>query len=876
MGFRKQSILCVILFLLGQGMPFIVNQVYAETNGSIDEQALAAFRNQTPDYVAMSTAVPSVEEAPTAVQEFSFVEKTFQTVTNQPVILRFTSTYPADEVLVRVPIEGEVMTSHFSSGESITHSHGEYWTLHTKGKQTEFTLPVVFETPGQYFITIDHDADHFYLEVETPISDNNTGIDDRSQALEDTQTNKEKFDPSEENDEQKEEPQKREESGDVNLSVHAVTASEGNLSIPEEVIQAEEARILEGTRDTQNRSRSIVQNWSGFRSAWNSRSVTEIYFQSDITFSSSLLGDSLNVRSNSVDLTGAAFFRLNFAGSANSLAMSAGDLYIEGLNFFTSTNTSATTPLIRHSGSGTITVQGYSSAPLFLSYRNNTPVISLSQASMLVMKGAIIVSGSTHSLQSPVQLSGSSRLVLENGLIGSMAITGMYLPPISSSANSTIDIKGNNILMTGRVDQSGAPFHSSFSESWYSVDARLTGVNGSIVTSSISDPNDFSERYLFNFNNIGYRTIMTGAHSSDGFNPPRPSYVLSLEASPTLGGNPTAQTTTITQGETTTLHANPTETFDFLRWEIVSGTDSRILDETNEVTTFTMGTSDTTVRAVYQKKQGGDVLVKYLDESLAELAEPRILRGLLEEDYETEPLEIEGYTLKEMPENAKGRFTKEEQIVTYLYTKDVLDPVSPVDPLVPETEVDPENPPELPGEQGALSIDFASRFSFGKQGISAQTKNYYAQPQRLLNPDGTINAEEERPNYVQISDRRSESDRHGWTLSVTQNGQFINPQKHELKGSRLQLTNQQLASVQNIGEPELSQPDGIKLIPGEKTELITAKDDQGIGTWVYRFGDAASADKSVVLEVPSSTAPQAATYQTTLTWELSMVPDNQK
>ncbi|OTO90200.1 WxL domain-containing protein [Enterococcus sp. DIV0385] len=200
--------------------------------------------------------------------------------------------------------------------------------------------------------------------------------------------------------------------------------------------------------------------------------------------------------------------------------------------------------------------------------------------------------------------------------------------------------------------------------------------------------------------------------------------------------------------------------------------------------------------------------------------------------------------------------------------------VSPVDPLDPEVEVNPEDPPKLPENQGALSIDFASRFSFGQQGISTQTKNYYAQPQRLLNPDGTINAEEERPNYVQISDRRDESDRHGWTLSVTQNGQFINPQKHELKGSRLQLTNQQLASVQNIGEPELSQPDGIKLIPGEKTELMTAKDGQGIGTWIYRFGDAASADKSVVLEVPPSAAPQAATYQTTLTWELSMVPDN--
>ncbi|MFW8667092.1 WxL domain-containing protein [Enterococcus entomosocium] len=201
-------------------------------------------------------------------------------------------------------------------------------------------------------------------------------------------------------------------------------------------------------------------------------------------------------------------------------------------------------------------------------------------------------------------------------------------------------------------------------------------------------------------------------------------------------------------------------------------------------------------------------------------------------------------------------------------------PPKPKDPLNPTEEVAPENVPELSEEQGLLSIDFVSRFSFGQQGISAQTKNYYAQPQRLLNPDGNVNQEEERPNYVQISDRRSENDRHGWTLSVTQNEQFINPQKHQLRGARIQLANQQLASVQGMGEPDLSQPDGIKLIPGEKTDLMTAKDGQGTGTWIYRFGDAASADKSVVLEVPSSATPQAATYQTTLTWELSAVPGN--
>ena len=203
-----------------------------------------------------------------------------------------------------------------------------------------------------------------------------------------------------------------------------------------------------------------------------------------------------------------------------------------------------------------------------------------------------------------------------------------------------------------------------------------------------------------------------------------------------------------------------------------------------------------------------------------------------------------------------------------------LGPVSPVDPMNPEIEVDPENKPELEEEQGLLSIDFASQFTFGEQAISTRTKRYYAQPQRLLNPDGTVNEAEERPNYIQISDRRPEEGRHGWQLAVTQNNQFKDLQENELRGARLSLTNQQLASVHGSDEPMLYNQDSVTLIPGEKTKLLTALDGQGAGTWIYRFGDGESAGESVALEVPPTANPRASTYETTLTWELSVVPDN--
>ncbi|WP_429976771.1 WxL domain-containing protein [Enterococcus sp. AZ051] len=201
-------------------------------------------------------------------------------------------------------------------------------------------------------------------------------------------------------------------------------------------------------------------------------------------------------------------------------------------------------------------------------------------------------------------------------------------------------------------------------------------------------------------------------------------------------------------------------------------------------------------------------------------------------------------------------------------------PVSPVDPLDPEIDVNPENQPKLPEDQGLLSIDFISSFTFGSQAISAQTKRYYAQPQRLLNHDGTLNDVEERPNYIQVSDRRPDNERKGWTLAVTQNSQFTDRQGNQLRGARLLLNNQQFASVQENGEPTLQNQDGVVLLPEQKIPLVTASNGQGAGTWVYRFGDGESAGESVALEVPPSADPRATTYQTTLTWELSAVPDN--
>lgn len=266
------------------------------------------------------------------------------------------------------------------------------------------------------------------------------------------------------------------------------------------------------------------------------------------------------------------------------------------------------------------------------------------------------------------------------------------------------------------------------------------------------------------------------------------------------------------------------------------------------------------VKAVYVNGQG------------EEIAETEIFNGLLGDNYQTTDKEIPGYILRTPPSNEVGQFTREEIEVIYVYERSI---VSPVDPLNPEIEVNPENKPEIRENQGFLSIDFVSQFDFAKQGISVQDKTYNAFPQHLLNEDGTINEAEKRPNYVQVSDRRSETERDGWQLAVTQTNQFTGASGQELTGAQLRFTNQEIASAQGGNPPSLQVKNNpLALTPGVRRTLIRAEEDEGSGTWVYRFGNRETSGSSVVLEVPKGANPDATTYTTTLNWELSSVPGN--
>ncbi|WP_179189971.1 WxL domain-containing protein [Candidatus Enterococcus testudinis] len=165
---------------------------------------------------------------------------------------------------------------------------------------------------------------------------------------------------------------------------------------------------------------------------------------------------------------------------------------------------------------------------------------------------------------------------------------------------------------------------------------------------------------------------------------------------------------------------------------------------------------------------------------------------------------------------------------------------------------------------GFLTLDFVSPIDFGNQKIAAQDRTYYAH--------SYVASDKAQPNYVQISDRRAEGDRDGWQLAVTQRAQFKGEKDQYLEGAVLRLENAELiGSADNEPRKETSV---IELMPAAQEILVHASDYQGKGTWKFCFGDQASADKSIALDVPSGANPEAIRYSATLDWVLISGPGN--
>lgn len=213
---------------------------------------------------------------------------------------------------------------------------------------------------------------------------------------------------------------------------------------------------------------------------------------------------------------------------------------------------------------------------------------------------------------------------------------------------------------------------------------------------------------------------------------------------------------------------------------------------------------------------------------------------------------------------------KSDTIVKFASSEDITNPVDPTNPGEVIEPVDPTDPDKEiePGTAGPLSLDYASAFYFGENKITSKDEVYYAVAQKLK--DGS-----DRPNYVQVTDNRGTEA--GWSLQVKQDGQFMSESNRELVGAMISFTNGQLDTISTSATPSFTKPSFDLTVAGTGVaeNIVSAKDGEGAGTFVYRFGTDATKANSVSLSVPGTTTKLAETYATTLTWTLTDVPANE-
>ncbi|MGN4444741.1 WxL domain-containing protein [Bacillus cereus group sp. MYBK79-1] len=218
---------------------------------------------------------------------------------------------------------------------------------------------------------------------------------------------------------------------------------------------------------------------------------------------------------------------------------------------------------------------------------------------------------------------------------------------------------------------------------------------------------------------------------------------------------------------------------------------------------------------------------------------------------------------------ADGGTMNSKAFIQFEKNTDIVKPVSPLDPNIEVETKDPNDPkdPHEPGTAGPLSIDYASNFQFETHKASGNNEVYYASLDSVTEKGASDKTEV--PNYVQVTDNRGTNA--GWKLSVTQNDQFKTTDNKELTGAALTLKNGTPNSAAGSDAPTAAQD--IALVPGQASDVLTAQEDQGMGTWVNTFGKSVEdAKKSVELSVPGKTKKEQAQYTTSLTWELKDAP----
>jgi len=811
-----------------QGVCIPVSMIHAETIASPEE---------VPEQVELPTVPVFLETTEEKNPRFFFQQSHMQGIVNEPINVTLSSDQEVFEIRIKIPEAAQVLNEQLPAGILMEQDqHSKEWVIQTQRAQTTFVLPLVFESAGNY---------ELFLEDTTATIEiiNEDGIAGE-ELLEEESSNDSSIMPEKDSSESSSNTDEDEVAKDKTL---------------------EETAISEESPSA--RSSENVSTWTQYAAAINNQSVTVINVTANISGNTTLNNITRNLTINGNGFT------INSQNQSYILAAANLDLAVKnativstrGLNnpVFGITSAAAS-PTFRFSnltfnstnrlvGSNsnsfdrritTILDGGDFDFSIPTTTENYNAVLGSSR-SVIITNNAKVIS---HGRRLSVSLVGETDDQAQSRTVqideGSSLITDASLDAATFNILGTIEgtrLQGDKttIPMVINLRETGSLYLS------HSNNMDIFSQNSN-VTLNISKYSNFDFSQLNGRSLIQNRNINVYLDSESlalwdlGVQEEKASIVFSDIHASLSGANASVIGTTTNDRFQKLYDASGLASY------------SRMSNRPVEEMTRT-------------------VIAKYIDTEENEIADPEVITGLLGENYQTKDKQISGYQLIKRPSNEVGEFSRETIEVSYIYE---ASNVAPVDPLDPETEIDPENKPQLPENQGRLSIDFVSQFHFGTQGISARDQTYFAQTQRLLNENGTVNEIEKRPNYIQVSDRRSDTERHGWQLAVTQKTQFENEVGHQLTGAQLRLTNQQLATAQDGIAPELQQTNPLALTPGVKRVLLMAQGDEGQGTWIYRFGDGETASESVALTVPRGATPEATTYKSTLTWELSAVPSN--
>lgn len=209
-----------------------------------------------------------------------------------------------------------------------------------------------------------------------------------------------------------------------------------------------------------------------------------------------------------------------------------------------------------------------------------------------------------------------------------------------------------------------------------------------------------------------------------------------------------------------------------------------------------------------------------------------------------------------------------------------------IPPVGPEEGPDVEIDPIVPETTGPLSILMAPAMNFGSQVISNQDQ-VYNMVAEMQQQRGTEGDENKVPyvSFAQVQDLRGTNE--GWDLQVSLSDFTSTTQNNVLTGAEITFVDSYMEYVgSNQENAPVTHAAGLTLLPnGAARSVMTAEQTKGAGASSVVWGNQADLNtkfaddeieivenEAIQLSIPGTTAKDATTYTSTLTWELTTTP----